>query len=322
MARDWAVDYRPTTLDEVVGQEVNVELLKERMNNPYQTMIFYGSSGCGKTTTARALANDLHAEIIELDAAANNSVDNAREILEYVGRKALSGSYKVVILDEAHSLSKQAWNALLKTIEEPPSKVVFIFCTTEYKALPQTILGRSQLFKFYPLSEEQLTSLYERVSECENFSLEPDVVKEIIAKTKNQARDFLKLLQKVVDSKVNTVADLNKLTSTPPIAMAGAYLQGILHNDPKLAVSALKKIKTPLMEWKERIVSLIYEIEEDVFGIAELRYSLAQATKLRSLAVDFKPKAFGRILSKLSLIKREEEAYALLFALALQGIEE
>lgn len=322
MAEDWSIKYRPKSLGEVIGQKVNIELLQDRIQNPYQTMIFYGSSGCGKTTTARALANDLKAEMIELDAAANNSVDNAREILEYVGRRALTGSYKIVILDECHLLSRSAWNVLLKTVEEPPKKVVFIFCTTEYKALPQTILGRAQLFKFYPLSSEELEALYRRVSEAEGFKLSEEVLNGIISRSKNQARDFLKLLQKVVDSKVDDLTGLEKLTSTPPIAMAGAYLQGVLKGDARLAISALKKIKTPLIEWKDRLITLIYEIQEDAFGISELRYSLAQSAKLRQLSQEFKPRIFGRVLSRLNAIKREEEAYALLFTLALEGVLE
>lgn len=321
MNSDWSIKYRPKTLSEVVGQKINIELLQERLSNPYQAMIFYGSSGCGKTTTARALANDIGAEVIELDAAANNSVDDAREILEYVARKSFTGVYKFVILDECHLLSKQAWNSLLKTIEEPPKKVVFLFCTTEYKALPQTILGRAQLFKFYPLSDDELTELYERVKREEGFSFNDELVPHIIRRAKNQARDFLKLLQKAVDSKVTNLEGLEKLTSAPPISMAGAYLQGVLHGDASLAISALKKIKTPLMEWRDRIISLIYEIQEDKCGIQELRYSFVQSTKLRTLGTEFKAKDFGHIMTYLISIKREEEAYALLFALALRGLD-
>ena len=317
----WSIKYRPRSLSEVIGQKVNIELLVDRLSNPYQTMIFYGSSGCGKTTTARALANDLKAELIELDAAANNSVDNAREILEYVGRRALSGSYKFVVLDECHLLSRQAWNALLKTIEEPPRKVVFIFCTTEYKALPQTILGRSQLFKFYPLSRQELLELYNRVSTAEGFAFSEELVSAIIDRSKNQARDFLNLLQKAYDAKVQTVEDLNRLTSTPPISMAGAYLQGVLRGDSSFALQALKKITTPLLEWKDRLISLIYAVQEDKFGISELKCSFVQATKLRKLAEEFSPKLFGKLITRLLTLKDESEAYAQLFALALQGVE-
>ena len=317
----WAIKYRPRSLSEVIGQKVNVELLQERLLNPYQAMIFYGSSGCGKTTTARALAKDMNAELIELDAAANNSVDNAREILEYVGRRALSGAYKFVVLDECHLLSRQAWNALLKTIEEPPKRVVFIFCTTEYKALPPTILGRSQLFKFYPLSAGELRELYDRVSISENFTFSEELVSAIINRSKNQARDFLNLLQKAYDARVKTIEDLNVLTSTPPISMAGAYLQGVLTKDCALALRALKKITTPLLEWKDRLISLIYEIQEDRFDISQLRYSLVQSTKLRKLSEEFSPKLFGKIVTRLLTIKDESEAYAQLFALAIQGVE-
>lgn len=318
---DWAVKYRPKHLEEIVGQKVNIELLQDKISSPYASMIFYGSSGCGKTTTARALATDLGAELIELDAASNNSVDDVRELLDYVGKKSISGGHKVFVIDEAHALSRQAWQAMLKSIEEPPKKVVFIFCTTEYKALPQTILGRAQLFKFYPLREEDLMELYQRVAKEEGLDFEESLVKEIIARTKNQARDFLKLLQKVKDAGISQVQELDKLTSTPPIAMAGAYLQGVLKGDSGLAISALKKIKTPLIEWKDRIISLIYETQEDRYGISELRYPLPQAQKLRNLAEEFPPKLFGHVLTVLISIKREEEAYAILFALALRGVD-
>lgn len=319
--KDWAVEYRPKTLDQVIGQDINIELLLSRLSSPYQSMIFYGSSGCGKTTTARALANDLSAEVVELDAAANNSVDDTRELLDYVARKSLSAQYKVFIIDEAQMLSKQAWNSLLKSIEEPPKGVIFIFCTTEYKALPATILGRAQLFKFYPLRDEDLRTLYHRVGESEGLEISDDLLDGIIVQTKNQARDFLKLLQKVSDSRITTRAELEKLISIPPIAMAGAYLQGVLEGDSKLAISALKKIKVPLMEWKSRLISLIYEVQEDALGISELRYPLAQATRLRELSSNYSRRLFGKVLTKLLYIKREDEAYALLFALALEGID-
>lgn len=318
---DWSLKYRPKTLAEVVGQEVNIELLQSRISSVYQAMIFYGSSGCGKTTTARALANDLKAEVIELDAASNNSVDDVRELLEYVGRKSLSGSYKIFIIDEAHSLSKQAWQSLLKTIEEPPKGVVFVFCTTEYKALPQTILGRAQMFKFYPLKDEDLRRLYERVRDGEGLELSDELVDKIIQRTKNQARDFLKLLQKVNDAGVKTEQALDKLTSVPPVSMAGAYLQGVLRNDSKLSISALKKIKTPLMEWRDRLITLIYEIVEDKFEISELRYPIGQATKLREIGEE-KVKDLGKVLTKLIQVRREDEAYALLFSLALEGVKD
>lgn len=322
MKDDWALKYRPNTLSEVVGQDINIEILQDRLSRPYSAMIFYGSSGCGKTTSARALANDLKAEVIELDAAANNSVDDTRELLEYVVRKSLSGGYKLFIIDEAHMLSKAAWNSLLKAIEEPPKGVIFIFCTTEYRALPQTILGRSQLFKFYPLADSDLEKLGKFVLSKEGKEVSDTILQRVIRQSKNQARDFLKLLQKVVDAGVETEQEFEKLLSIPPIAMAGAYLTGVLKGDSKLAVSALKKIKTPLLEWKERLISLIYEMMEDSFGISELRYPLAQSVKLRDLASNYKPKVFGAVLSRLVAIKREEDAYSLLFTLALQGVSD
>ena len=157
---DWALKYRPRVLDDLVGQDVNKEILKELVakDSLFGAMIFYGRSGCGKTTTARILVNELDAEIIELDGASNNGVDDARNIKDIASKLALTGKRKIIIIDEAHMLSRGAWNALLKAIEEPNSMTHFIFCTTEYRAIPATIRGRSHMFKFYSIEPEVLTN--------------------------------------------------------------------------------------------------------------------------------------------------------------------
>ena len=107
---DWSLKYRPQRLDDLIGQDVNVEILKDLVANDklFSAMIFYGTSGCGKTTTARILVNELNAEVIELDAASNNGVDDARNIKEMASKLALTGRKKIFIIDEAHMLSRSA----------------------------------------------------------------------------------------------------------------------------------------------------------------------------------------------------------------------
>lgn len=130
---EWAVELRPKTLDQMVGQEVNREIIKNWIaeRNLPNAIIFYGKSGSGKTTSARIIPRLMDAELIELDAASHNSVDDARQLNEQAARMSLTGRYKIFLIDEAHMLSNGAWNALLKTIEEPNDKICFIFCMSE-----------------------------------------------------------------------------------------------------------------------------------------------------------------------------------------------
>ena len=204
---DWSLKYRPQRLDDLIGQDVNVEILKDLVANDklFSAMIFYGTSGCGKTTTARILVNELNAEVIELDAASNNGVDDARNIKEMASRLALTGQRKIFIIDEAHMLSRSAWNALLKVIEEPNSKTHFIFATTEYRAIPTTIRGRSHMFKFYAIDHEVLKDYAGMILQKEGVTLPEGVADLIIKESKGQVRDMLKLLQVASEQKLNTI---------------------------------------------------------------------------------------------------------------------
>ena len=174
-----AARYRPQSFAEVVGQDMIKEVLSRasaegRVASGY---LFCGTRGVGKTTIARIFAKALncahapaaepcneceqcrkitagiHPDVVEIDGASNNSVDDARALREKIGYSPMEGRYKIFIIDEAHMLSKSAFNALLKTLEEPPSHVVFIFATTEVHRFPATILSRCQVFSFHHLTE-------------------------------------------------------------------------------------------------------------------------------------------------------------------------
>lgn len=319
---DWALKYRPKKLVDLVGQEVNKEILTKLVDEGrlFNAMIFYGRSGCGKTTTARILVNELHAEVIELDAASNNGVEDARNIKDIASKLALSGRDKIIIIDEAHMLSKAAWNALLKAIEEPNEKTHFIFCTTEYTAIPTTIRGRSQMFKFYSIQPEVLKDYAKHILHEEGFELDDDCIDLVIRESKGQVRDLLKLLQVASEQHLTTAEKLQKFLAIPDTRGMGAYLDAVLSGNAKMAVKVLKSLNTDLMEWRNRLEQLVYEILEDKFNINELTYPIAQTSKLRQLGETYTPQQFGKVLDYLLKVNRADTAYQLLYVLATLGI--
>ncbi len=320
---DWALKYRPKKLNELVGQDVNKEILSTLVaeNKLFNAMIFYGRSGCGKTTTARILVNELDAEAVELDAASNNGVDDARNIKDIASKLALTGRHKVITIDEAHMLSKAAWNALLKAIEEPNEKTHFVFCTTEYTAIPATIRGRSQMFKFYSIPRETLKGYAKHILQLEGSELDDDCIDLIVRESKGQVRDLLKLLQVASEQGLTTEEKLRRFLAIPDTRGMGAYIDAVLSGNAKMAVKVLKGLSTDLLEWRNRLEQLIYEVLEDRFEIEELSYPIAQTSKLRQLGANYTPKQFGKLLDFLLKITKAETAYQLLYVLAVEGID-
>lgn len=159
MAQTLAVKYRPRQFDEVCGQRAIRVILEEQIKTKTHknAYLFCGPAGCGKTTLARIFADGINSgkgNPIEIDAASNNGVEDVRNIIQEAGFKALDAEYKVYILDECHMFSNGAWNAMLKLIEEPPAKTIFIFCTTDPQKIPSTILSRVQRYDFSRLPYE------------------------------------------------------------------------------------------------------------------------------------------------------------------------
>ncbi len=330
--KDWSLKYRPQRLKDLRGQEVNKQILMSRIekDNLFGVMIFYGKSGCGKTTTARILVNELNAEVIELDAASNNGVDDARNIKEIASKLALTGRKKIIIIDEAHMLSKAAWNALLKVIEEPNDKTHFIFCTTEYNAIPATIRDRSQMFKFYGFTHEELKQYAIDVLTAEGYvtakgpTLDEACVNLIIKESNGQARDLLKRLQVAAEQGLTTAKAMRDFLGIPDTRGMGTYLTGVLSGDSRTATRALKQVaeKYDLIDWKNRLETLIYEILEDHYGLSELDYPIQQTARLRELANTYPPLLFGKILDFLLRVHRADTAYQLMYVLATLGAQE
>ena len=161
MSISLAVKYRPKTFSDVVEQSATITILEQQLasGNIKNAYLFCGGAGTGKTTCARIFANEINkgaGSPVELDAASNNSVDDVRVIIQQSKTAALDSEYKVFIMDEVHALSSQAWQAMLKVLEEPPTKSIFIMCTTDPQKIPKTILSRVQRFDFQRISQQAI----------------------------------------------------------------------------------------------------------------------------------------------------------------------
>ena len=163
-----ALKYRPKVFEDVVEQGSTIKILQKQLltDSTMNCYLFVGPAGCGKTTCARIMAREInkgHGTPIEIDAASNNGVENVRDIINGAQMKSLDSEYKVYILDECHMLSTGAWNAMLKLIEEPPMKTIFIFCTTDPQKIPATIISRVQRFDFQRIGFDGIVARLEHI---------------------------------------------------------------------------------------------------------------------------------------------------------------
>ena len=199
-----AVKYRPQTFIDLVEQNSTKQILQNQLEtgNIRNAYLFCGPAGDGKTTTARIFANEINKGVgnpIELDAASNNSVDDIRRINQQAQTKSLEGEYKIFILDECHSLSNSAWQAMLKLIEEPPAKTIFIFCTTDPQKIPKTILSRVQRYNFQRITYQGILDRLKYVCKQENLNNVDEEALQLIAKLANGGmRDALTHLDKCI----------------------------------------------------------------------------------------------------------------------------
>ncbi|MCA9398051.1 DNA polymerase III subunit gamma/tau, partial [candidate division WWE3 bacterium] len=197
--------YRPSTFEEVIGQDhitttLQNALSQDRLAHAY---LFSGPRGTGKTTVARILASELHCselDTIEIDAASHRGIDEVRALREQVQFQPSGGEKKIYILDEVHMLTKEAFNALLKMIEEPPAFVHFVLCTTEPHKVPITIISRTQRFDFKPGTVDSITSLLRSVAEKEQVEIEDAAIQVVASLANGGYRDAQSLFEQVMQS--------------------------------------------------------------------------------------------------------------------------
>lgn len=195
-----AIKYRPKRFEDVVGQDVTIKILTNQINNNSYShaILFSGNAGCGKTTCARIFANMIDGEILELDCASHNGVSEIKEIVDMARVKPLIHEYKVIILDECHTLTPQAWASLLIVLEENLSSTIFLFCTTDTQKIPNTIMSRVQRFNFLPISNKLIYNRLITICNSENIIISKESLIYIVKSANGSLRQALTNLDKCI----------------------------------------------------------------------------------------------------------------------------
>ena len=264
--------YRPERFSELIGQDALVRTLQNALSlgRLAHAFVLTGVRGVGKTSTARLLARGLncigetgeggptlepcgicepcrsiaaghHVDVLEIDAASHTGVDDAREIIEGVGYRPVSGRFKIYIIDEVHMMSKSAFNALLKTLEEPPDNVKFIFATTEIRKVPVTILSRCQRFDLRRVSTDRLATHLQSICERESISADSEAITAIARAAEGSVRDSLSLLDQAAAMTADrlTIDSVTEMLGRPGRGDSIAILDAAMRGDAATALAAL-----------------------------------------------------------------------------------
>lgn len=315
--------YRPRTFDEVVGQDHIVKTLinQIKLDKISHAYLFCGSRGTGKTSTAKIFAKAINCQnskngspclecdvckaldgtnidVLEIDAASNNGVDEIRDLREKVKYPPVVGKYKVYIIDEVHMLSTNAFNALLKTLEEPPAHTVFVLATTEVHKLPATILSRCLRFDFKLVSLEDLTSLLKKVLEQENVKYDEQAVNVIARAGEGSVRDTLSIADRCVSfagdeltyQKVLSVLGVSEREIL--INIANSLLQKNVGDALVQLDSVLSQGKSPLVFSNDLIsyyrdLILIYTLEDKAREIVVVKDDVYQSMKSQAVKENY-----------------------------------
>ena len=285
--------YRPANFEEVVGQEHIVQAISNGISQEriHQSYIFSGTRGVGKTTLARILAKCLNClsvesptakpcdnctncneiklgrslDFLEIDAASKTGIDDMRDLLETVPQSPSSGRYKVYLIDEVHMLSKSSFNALLKTLEEPPSHVVFIFATTNPEKIPKTVQSRCLQLNLKTVGGSILTNHLKKIIELEDISYDQESIELIASSASGSVRDALTLLDQAI-AHGNGILDsnnVNQLLGTIDNTLLMSLLDSIIDGSGEEAFNCLYKIEELSPEYEmilKNIISIIHQI--------------------------------------------------------------
>jgi len=263
--------FRPKTFDEVYGQAHITDILKKQVEKGQlsHAYLFHGPRGTGKTSTAKILASavnclnpqngnpclkceaclsfaaDTFVDVVEIDAASNNSVDNVRDLRDRVSLLPASGKYKVYIIDEVHMLSSGAFNALLKTLEEPPPHAIFILATTELRKLPATILSRCQRYDFKRISDSDIIARLKEVAQRAQIDYEEDALSVIAQAAEGGLRDALSILDQCIAGKEKlTLEEVHAAVGSAGSAQIADLAQAILGENPRQAIRLADDIRS------------------------------------------------------------------------------
>jgi DNA polymerase-3 subunit gamma/tau len=242
--------YRPQLWNDVIGQEHIVSVLENSIESKRiaHAYLFSGSRGTGKTSIARIFAKALDVsdnDIYEIDAASNRGIDDIREIRDGVSVLPLESTYKVYIIDEVHMLTKEAFNALLKTLEEPPAHVIFVLATTETEKIPETVLSRCQIFTFKKPTREILKNLVTKIAKKEGFVLESGVADLVALLGDGSFRDTLGILQKVVSTSKDTkilISEVETITGAPKGSLVNDFIRALSTSEKEKALGCILKV--------------------------------------------------------------------------------
>jgi DNA polymerase-3 subunit gamma/tau len=339
--------YRPTALKDIIGQDVLVRALTKGLleSRIPQAILLHGIRGTGKTSTARILARtvncssmtkdsatpmacgqcrsckafdeDRHPDILEMDAASHTGVDDIREIIDASQYKAITGRYKVFIIDEVHMLSKSAFNALLKTLEEPPSHVLFVFATTEIHKIPETILSRCARFDLKRVDASQLISHFQHIAEVEGYTIDSDALAMIARTADGSVRDGLTMLDQAMN--LTDAAGATSISKETVQAMVGAVdrertynvLAHILGKRPEEAVQSVRGLVNDGAD----PIAVMQDLMECVYRVACFKV-------IPRLATDITIPEFERKLASAAATGVEDTHVLSLWKKMLKGFED
>ncbi len=240
--------YRPSAFDEVLGQDHIVKVLKGalKLGNISHAYLFHGPRGTGKTSIARIVASELGTkdhDIYEIDAASNRKIEDIREVRDSVRTMPFDSKYKVYIIDEVHMLTKEAFNALLKTLEEPPAHVIFILATTELDKVPDTIVSRCQTFTFHKPTISILKDLVISIAKKEGVAIDNAGAELIALLGDGSFRDTQSTLQKVMSfskDKSLSIKEIEEVTGAPSSELVNDFILSLVEGDLQKGFQALK----------------------------------------------------------------------------------
>ena len=317
-----ALKYRPKNFKELIGQDIMVETITNsiKLNKLPNAYLLTGIRGIGKTTTARLIAkaincnknfiqgekcnqdeychceeinNSKHLDVLEMDAASRTGIDDVRELIESSKYNPTSAKYKVVILDEVHMLSKQAFNGLLKTLEEPPSHLKFIFATTEVKKIPVTIVSRCQRFDLHRVLIKDLLKNLKKILSAENRKLSDKALTLIAKAAEGSVRDSLSLLDRALVSQNIEEKEISEIFIRKMLGIADKskilnLLNSIFHGEQKKSTEQLKELINEGIEpnnFLNDLLEIIYLIQQKKnMGDTDLSISESEQEIINSIS--------------------------------------